>query len=817
MYLKVPLQRNFQQLTNWRKGSSSNTNQPSIVFSSKQSSSVPQTTIETRVPFLWNANLFDSSDPLRLSHNSRQVREFSKNMNARILLDVFEKRRFLSFFSDLCFLRFFDISQRQTVPIDFTVKVHDSLNNRLLIDRLPHAKSLIFRLKNSTRNRFDRSSSLDFESLTFSTFLNKLYCFYDRTVSTSERNSFVSQRKSKTDRISLFSNETRKNEMLLSQQSLFDFYFFEVNTKFYKTRLHSNSQRSFLRFKNRFSMARVFPYFFIEKFVFVFLVFVIKEMLRQNFLPKKERSLSIKEFGSFNVLNTQDSACFSFFKSQFRGFCLKSFNNFCCSVRTHSSSYPFIDAKVSTFFSLSAYVKYEHRHLMRSFVKKLRNPIGRFSSRVAPFLFVDSTFSIGRFFKPLNQKQLNVNHLNGQSYSCFFTENFLTFELKTFLNVQYLNRNPTFGVPMIVENSRSFFSNSYQTTFDEIRISNLCFSHAFFILISILKIVHTLQTFLFFKPVRFLKSKQAPFVWARAKGGPPQDFSASESVLSKLNFEYVSFEKHVFLFKGCVLRNRLLFLKIFRIETLFFGFFDRFWAAANSSKSLDLWRHQNSMGLKQKLESIENVFDRSFSSFVETSVSTEISSDFVYEPFELRNNRPSFVQSSRLYLQKKHLLSLERNRQLSPSFFQANSTIYLQELKRIFKTCSSQKQELLLKKLNRTLAQWIYINQNDLTREDCAYLDTKTRSLSWRWCCRRHNNKSKQWIQYKYYRKFQKQRWVFGTIQALDEELRRDNLKPRQKRAVFRARRRTRLFYLPSHTQFLGLFERPGLFYLRIK
>ena len=44
-----------------------------------------------------------------------------------------------------------------------------------------------------------------------------------------------------------------------------------------------------------------------------------------------------------------------------------------------------------------------------------------------------------------------------------------------------------------------------------------------------------------------------------------------------------------------------------------------------------------------------------------------------------------------------------------------------------------------------------------------GYVDHQLWGALWRWCCRRHPNKSKLWIRRKYYRTFQGRAWTFST------------------------------------------------------
>ena len=89
---------------------------------------------------------------------------------------------------------------------------------------------------------------------------------------------------------------------------------------------------------------------------------------------------------------------------------------------------------------------------------------------------------------------------------------------------------------------------------------------------------------------------------------------------------------------------------------------------------------------------------------------------------------------------------------------------YVKKVKQIIKINSSQTQENLIYKLTPYILSWCYLYRFSLKKSDWNELDKVLSQFIWRWSCRRHNNKSKKWIQSKYFFTLNKELWFFGQI-----------------------------------------------------
>ena len=66
--------------------------------------------------------------------------------------------------------------------------------------------------------------------------------------------------------------------------------------------------------------------------------------------------------------------------------------------------------------------------------------------------------------------------------------------------------------------------------------------------------------------------------------------------------------------------------------------------------------------------------------------------------------------------------------------------------------------------LNPILRGWGNYYKHGVSKEVFGYVDHQLWGALWKWCCRRHPNKSKLWIRRKYYRTFQGRAWTFCTL-----------------------------------------------------
>nr|AYQ94920.1 hypothetical protein [Microspora sp. UTEX LB472] len=119
--------------------------------------------------------------------------------------------------------------------------------------------------------------------------------------------------------------------------------------------------------------------------------------------------------------------------------------------------------------------------------------------------------------------------------------------------------------------------------------------------------------------------------------------------------------------------------------------------------------------------------------------------------FEIRifqNRRPFFTKKkSYLIPSKKQIL------------------IHLQEIRYIIKNSKTKNQEDLISKLAPKIYQWSIYYKNVSTKKIFNYCDYLTLKLIWKWACRKHPKKSRQWIKCKYFVNLNTRNWVFGVYQ----------------------------------------------------
>ena len=117
---------------------------------------------------------------------------------------------------------------------------------------------------------------------------------------------------------------------------------------------------------------------------------------------------------------------------------------------------------------------------------------------------------------------------------------------------------------------------------------------------------------------------------------------------------------------------------------------------------------------------------------------------------------------------------------------------YLESLKKYAKISGPKTQEIFIKALTPVVYASCYYNRGS-DRTVFKAFDVKLFDFLWKWACRRHNNKSKNWIKRRYFSKFRDKTWFFGHYFKIDSKP-----KFQEKNFVF-------FTYLPFHLQ---IFER---------
>ena len=77
------------------------------------------------------------------------------------------------------------------------------------------------------------------------------------------------------------------------------------------------------------------------------------------------------------------------------------------------------------------------------------------------------------------------------------------------------------------------------------------------------------------------------------------------------------------------------------------------------------------------------------------------------------------------------------------------------------KTNISAKPESVIYHLNPLLRGWGNYYQHGVSKRVFSYVDNEVWKALWRWCCRRHPNKGRNWIARKYYISHKGRQWTF--------------------------------------------------------
>nr|AWI68487.1 hypothetical protein [Pediastrum duplex] len=138
---------------------------------------------------------------------------------------------------------------------------------------------------------------------------------------------------------------------------------------------------------------------------------------------------------------------------------------------------------------------------------------------------------------------------------------------------------------------------------------------------------------------------------------------------------------------------------------------------------------------------------------------------FYYMHFHFSSLKSSNYQS-KIYKpktqQKMQYFNLKINAGLIPS--KKNLKKHLNLLKNIILKYNSQAQKKLLYKLNYRIMNWSYYYKIVTNSQLFHYCDKIIYKLLWKWACCNHPNKSKKWIQKKYFFSLKNKKWVFGIL-----------------------------------------------------
>ena len=88
---------------------------------------------------------------------------------------------------------------------------------------------------------------------------------------------------------------------------------------------------------------------------------------------------------------------------------------------------------------------------------------------------------------------------------------------------------------------------------------------------------------------------------------------------------------------------------------------------------------------------------------------------------------------------------------------------FLARLRSWLKQNASVSPAAVIHHLNPILRGWGNYYKHGVSKDVFGYVDHQLWRALWKWCCRRHPNKSKLWIRRKYYRTFKGRAWTFST------------------------------------------------------
>lgn len=96
---------------------------------------------------------------------------------------------------------------------------------------------------------------------------------------------------------------------------------------------------------------------------------------------------------------------------------------------------------------------------------------------------------------------------------------------------------------------------------------------------------------------------------------------------------------------------------------------------------------------------------------------------------------------------------------------------YFSTLKDILKKCKVQSQEVLIKEIKASILIWCSYYKIISNKKIFAFCDSILFSWIWKWSCRRHPTKNRQWIKKKYFYSFNSKKWSFCTYQKSANKL----------------------------------------------
>ncbi|MDQ2695909.1 MAG: reverse transcriptase domain-containing protein, partial [Pseudomonadota bacterium] len=92
-----------------------------------------------------------------------------------------------------------------------------------------------------------------------------------------------------------------------------------------------------------------------------------------------------------------------------------------------------------------------------------------------------------------------------------------------------------------------------------------------------------------------------------------------------------------------------------------------------------------------------------------------------------------------------------------------NVKAFLETIRGIVKGNKTVRQANLIAQLNPVIRGWANYHRGAVAKDTFAKVDHVIWQLLWKWACRRHPNKGKQWIKDRYFRQIGSRSWVFAA------------------------------------------------------
>jgi RNA-directed DNA polymerase len=90
-----------------------------------------------------------------------------------------------------------------------------------------------------------------------------------------------------------------------------------------------------------------------------------------------------------------------------------------------------------------------------------------------------------------------------------------------------------------------------------------------------------------------------------------------------------------------------------------------------------------------------------------------------------------------------------------------NVAAFLRKVRAIIKNATGMTQEYLIAKLNPVIRGWAGYHCNQVAKETFCKANYLIWEQLWRWACRRHPNKPRQWVKDRYFARIGTRKWVF--------------------------------------------------------